>query len=221
MSILIYKNNSDKDLKRLFSIPDEVNKSVSEVDITIFNGRNKDRFYEQLSRFTTVIFVTHGDPNNIYHSLFDDDKLIELGNIQLLDSKKVISISCCTAKELGKSACNNECLVFLGMRHKLHMDIQDKNIIPEIHYINFVETIYKDVFSKCLVEAINKDFTFNKLKNMLEIELSREVQRKSDELKSCKARLYETNKIQYSIPAVLHVVNNILVHGNDQLKILD
>lgn len=220
MSILIYKNVSDSGMKAFFSIPDLIVQESKNEELEVFSHRTKSSFYEKIKDFSTLIFVTHGDKENIYHNYYEDDSLISLTDLDKLNNKKIIAISCATAATLGKEACDSNCLVYLGMKHSIHRDIKNNDRAPENAYIRMIDNVYKNAFSKSLTISIDRNFTFNKIKNILEIELIKHVEESNRLEKERNSRQYNLCKLKYTIEAVTNVVNNLLLHGNGELTII-
>jgi len=222
MKIAAYQNISDREIKKICEIADLLQSSF--MDIDLISLRKCDNALNRLKEYETLIFFTHGSPTTLYHSFNDQIALInsEDDTIKILNNKKVIAISCSTASVLGKKACEEECIVYLGMNKRLHFDIlQDgENIEGTKNYQDFLKNIYYNAFSTALIIGFNNNVSFEKLKNIMKIELDKEVYKQNETIKQKNQRNYQLNKFQFSLNAVLHVSENIVVHGDSsqQLK---
>ncbi len=220
MSVLLYRNICDKDMNSFFSIPNIIHTKKSDgLKIELFSNRVKKLMIDKIPLFDTLIFVTHGDKENLYHSYENDDPLISLENIDLLNKKKVIAISCATANILGKVACEGQCLVYLGMKYNIHRNIKNNVRDTTTNFVNLIDNIYKNAFSHVLLLALEDNYTFSKLKTIMEIELNKEVYKQNQIEKEKNLRQYNLCKLNFTIEAVTNVVDNIIIHGNEKLKI--
>ncbi|OQD35997.1 hypothetical protein B1K97_00455 [Bacillus toyonensis] len=189
----------------------------------IIYSAHKSYCLNEIQKYDTIIIVSHGGPDAIYHKYdFKNSRhqiLLNKDNLGILKDRKIIAISCATARELGREACKSGgCKAFLGFYNKIHFDKLNKEIASR-KYRFFVWECYKDTFAQVIEEAIKNNWTFGKLKEVLNIELRRAVTARALEIKRKKPKFYKSHGLDQAILAVTDVSNNINVFGDEQEKV--
>lgn len=231
MSIAILRNKLNKEIKRFgkFSktIAQDMNSRNIPVDV-IFEQK-KSICLSKIKKYDTIVIITHGNDDVLYHKY--DFKLghhQDLINSKLINNsvelqntfknKKIIAISCRTARVLGPAMCHNGCCkAYLGFYNQIHFDkYNNRNNGYRIskEYCDLVNSCYKEVFTSVIEQAIVNRWSFNKLKNVLEIELKQKIINKSISFDCVKSSYYRKDIVGQAIIAVTDVANNIMVFGD-------
>lgn len=226
MSIGVYRNILNQEMKRFGKFGKKIvhNLNLKGIDIKLIFEPKLTRCIYELNNHETLILISHGSPDGIYHKydkkLDNHQSLVNSSNLHLLTGKKVIAISCATARELGKIACEDGgCTSFLGFYNKIHFNKKNgKN--PSIRYHMFISDCYKDTFSEVLERAILHNWSFNKIKLVLERELKRIVVTRAQDISEKYPRYYQVHGIEQSVIAVSHVAENIHIFGDGKQKII-
>lgn len=220
MTVTIYRNILNQEMKSFGKFS---KKLAENLEISLVYNSHKKLCLDEMANHDTLIFISHGSAHEIFHRFdhrFDRHQiLVNRDNVKVLSDKKVIAISCGTARDLGSIACNNfGCKAYLGFFNKIHFD--KKNRMPASKkYHLFVTNCYKDTFYTVLENAIKNSWTFAKLKAVLEIELKKTVTERALELKHSKPDFYKNVGIDQAILAVSNVANNIGLFGDFQEKV--
>jgi hypothetical protein len=220
MSVMFYRNILNKEMKSFGKFSKKI---AEKLGANIVYSANKSKCISELKKHNTIIFISHGSANEIFHRYYHGSEthqiLVNRENINILDEKKVIAISCGTGKNLGKMACDeSNCKVYLGFFNKIHFDKKNKQPTTK-KYTIFVKDCYKDTFSSVLENAITNSWTFEKLKLVLEIELKKNVGTRALELGRKSPKLYQQIGIDQAILAVSNVAENICLYGDVKEKI--
>lgn len=226
MSISIYRNILNREMKRFGRfgkiIVEEV--GLHGISIKLVYNAIKEVCLKEMLDSETLIIISHGSSNSIYHRLghgkMDDQILLEKKNLRHLKGKKIIAISCGTARNLGPEAYNSGegCKVYLGFLNKIHFT-KKNNIPASIKYHVFIGDCYKEVFHFVIREAILNNWNFEKIKAVMEIELMRTVTSKAIKIQNEKPLFYRNHGIGQAILAVSNVANNIKLFGNGKERI--
>ncbi|MBP2002390.1 hypothetical protein J2Z69_003463 [Paenibacillus shirakamiensis] len=221
MSISIYRNVLNSEMKRFGKFGKRLAEELEGKGFSIklvFNPIKRVCLSEMLEA-DTLIFITHGSATEIFHR-FDHGKtnhqiLLDKKNIECLRDKKVIAISCGTARNLGDEAYKNGegCKVYLGFANKIHFTKLNKKEASAKYHV-FIGDCYKDTFQYVIKEAILNNWTFTKIKLALETELMRTVTSRALEIQKARPQLYTNHGIGQAILAVSNVANNIKIFGN-------
>lgn len=216
MSIGIYRNRLNQDMKRFSRLA----KTIDSSDGTIVFEDKRDVSLRTMKEFDTVIFITHGSATQLFHRWNEDPNysqvLLDVERMEILRNKKVVALSCGTARELGPKACSEGgCIVYLGFRNRIHFNRKDKSL-PSNIYKSFLSDCYKEVFGKVFRLAIINSWSFDKLKDVLERELSDEVRKRALKIKEKHPRYYEKHGLDQAIIAVTDVVNNLYIFGDGE-----
>ncbi|KAB0442317.1 hypothetical protein [Lysinibacillus fusiformis] len=225
MTVGIYRNRLNQEIKRFGKFGKKIVESLNEKGITtelIFNPKVTKCILE-LKKHDTIVIISHGSADSIYHK-FDGNKmnhqvLINESNLDILNEKKVIAISCGTARELGELACTSAgCKTYLGFYNKIHFNKKNGNE-PSLKYHMFISECYKDSFKEVLEMAIENNWTFNKLKLVMERELKKTVVERATNVREKHPRYYFAHEFDQSIIAVSDVANNIHLFGDKNEKV--
>lgn len=228
MTIGFYRNILNQEIKNFAKFSKKIVNKVNKMEIPgfeiglIYNAK-KEYCLKEIEKYDTVIFISHGSAKEIYHKYdFKEKKhqiLLEESNIDLIKDKKVIAISCGTARELGPIACQiGACKVYLGFYNKIHFDKQNKSKASKKYY-RFVGECYKDTFEYVIEQAIINEWTFEKTKEVLKIELRRNVTHRALTIKKTRPLYYKNNGLDQAILAVVDVANNTIVYGDSSEKV--
>ncbi|QZY56487.1 hypothetical protein [Crassaminicella profunda] len=225
MSVAFYRNRLNKDTKKLGKFSKKIKEDLqeNEVDIDVIFEDKKEKCLEKLKKNDTLIIIAHGDDDHIYHKYdFKNQKyphhqtLFSQDNVSELAGKKVIAISCRTARNLGVIACENVgCKVYLGFYNQIHFDRKDGKYSSK-EYVVFLRECYRDTFSGVIEKAILEKWTFNKLKIILGHALNKVAMIKAQHIKRNNKVSYKNNGIEQALLAVSNVADNIMVLGNSQ-----
>lgn len=217
MSVTIYRNILNQEMKSFGKFGKKI---AEKLKLSMIYNAKKELCLEEIIKHDTIIFITHGSAYAIFHS-FDHryerhQILVNRENIETLRNKKVIAISCGTARNLGAIACGEYgCKTYLGFYNKIHFD--KKNKVPSSKkYQMFIANCYKDTFNEVLESAIKNSWTFSKLKLVLEIELRKTVTERALNLQQDKPEFYKNVGIDQAILAVSNVADNIGLFGDSQ-----
>ncbi len=230
MSVGIYRNRLNQEIKSFARFTKAVREQCS------FNGKSvevvfedkKEQSLEKLSKHDTIIFVTHGDSNNLYHRYCKDKEkrksqillgLSDLSNEEfdrkIYDNKIIIAISCCTADQLGAAVFDQtKCKAYLGFKYKIHFDRKDKKKASRKYY-QFLLRCYKKIFSDVLVKAINNEWTIEEFKEKLELYSKQYISREALAIKSERPQFYINHRLDLAVFAVSHVADNIVLYNDD------
>ncbi len=219
MSIICFRNQLDSNMKRFGGFLKRVReKSIYEVSLIFSPYKNKYIQEITSNKDATFIIVAHGSEHEIYHRYKGNDCAHQI----LLDTNanifpdKVIAISCGTGKSLGKKMVEQgKCKVYLGFKSKLHFDkkYQSGSFISP-YYSRHLKELYKFVFEKVLIQAIDNQWTFEKLSRVLQWELRKESVIRAKNTKSNYFHYYKVNDIAQTIIAATSVASNIVLIGN-------
>lgn len=220
MTVAMYRNRLNAEMKRFGNFTKRISNDLTALGIQsyIVFDDNKYRCLAQMKLYDTLIFVSHGRADTIYHKYDhineNHQPLINLDNCDILSEKKVIAISCGTAKKLGNYACNKgHCKVYLGFFHKIHFDKVNKKK-PSKKYIAFLTICYKECFSETIERAIVERWSFNKFKLFLKQKLQETVVNRANALSMSKPKFYKYHGIDQAVLAVMNVSDNIIIYGN-------
>lgn len=223
MSVAIYRNRLNGEMKRFGKFAKRiiayVDKNNSNKIQLIFDTK-KTNCLLKMQQNDTLIFISHGSADSIYHkydhSLEEKHQiLINIDNANILEGKKVIAISCGTAKELGNYACTEVgCKVYFGFLHKIHFDKKNKKPVSK-NYLDFVRTCYKDCFSEILEKAISESWSFTKLRLLLKLKLQQTVLTRAENIEKIKPVYYRYHGIDQAILAVSNVGAHMIIYGNE------
>lgn len=226
MSVSIYRNILNGEMKRFGKFGKRIvdNLSVKGISINLVYNPQKQICINEMNKSDTLIFISHGSANAIFHRYCFGKKLdqilFDVNNISQLKGKKVIAISCGTARILGDVACQstNGCKVYLGFLNRIHFSKKNKKP-SSAKYHNFIISCYKDTFEQTIQDAIEYNWSFQKLKLVLEMELKRNIALRTQEFKDRNYSQYNNLGIGQSIFAVMNVANNIVLFGDGQQKV--
>lgn len=225
MSIAFYRNMLNKEIKNFAKFSKDIVCKFfeSEKNVAMIYDAKKDFCLLEIEKYDTLVFISHGSKNEIYHRFDFKNKnhqvLLNQSNINILNNKKVIAISCGTARELGPIACEEgNCKVYLGFYNKIHFDKLNK-INPSKKYHNFVSHCYKDTFRNVIEQAITNEWTFGKTKEVLKIELRKVVTSRALAIKKERPRYFKNNGLEQAILAVIDVANNTYIFGDQNEKV--
>lgn len=220
MSIGIYRNMFDRDIKKFGIFANEIKEKCVRNDIEIVYSIDRQLCVESLKKHNIIIIITHGDTDAMYHryrcpiekrmTLIDCWKVHNDPDVRtLLADSIIIAISCATTRELGKAVINDsDCTGYIGFRNNIHFNRND-GIDASDFYFNFISSCYQDVFSKTITDAINNEWSLFKFSTMLKMNALLRVTRNARELISESPNDYKKHGISYAIKAVVNVANNI------------
>jgi hypothetical protein len=220
MTVTIYRNILNQEMKNFGKFS---KKLAENLQISLVFNPHKKLCLDEMVNHDTLIFISHGSAHEIYHR-FDHQTnrhqiLVNRDNVKVLNDKKVIAISCGTARDLGLIACKDYgCKTYLGFFNKIHFDKKNKMPASKKYHL-FVTSCYKDTFYSVLENAIKNSWTFAKLKVVLEIELKKKVTERALEINKSKPEYYKNIGIDQAILAVSNVANNIGLYGDCQEKV--
>jgi hypothetical protein len=220
MTILIYRNRLNGDIRRFSRISKGIASGITVTSVTINDDTKKNNFLSKIVDHDTIIIFSHGSYDQIYHRFNSGDAtkiqtLLNVENMDYLIDKKVIAISCGTAKTLGLHSTLSGCKVFLGFKGKIHYGIQGQGRSPSNYYRQFLKDCYKYAFETVIQEAVQSNWTFGKLQKVLGITLNKQVTLKLKELRENRGERYIIkHKFDMAIIAVSKVVSNLTLHGN-------
>lgn len=239
MTVGIYRNRLNQEIKKFGKftkvIEEKCNSDGKFVEIIFEDKKNVS--LDKLLQHDTLVFVTHGDSNNLYHRYCEND---DRRNSQVLlssndffdknfdtsiyDDKVIIAISCCTAKELGAEVFKKtRCKAYIGFRYNIHFNrIDERNGMNKSSkkYYMFLLECYKEIFSETLTKAIINEWTVEKFKQYLEFYSKRCVGQKAKTIKNNNPRFYENHKIELAVRAITHVADNIVLYNHEDVKII-
>ncbi|GGH11322.1 hypothetical protein [Paenibacillus segetis] len=225
MSIVFYRNRLNREMKRFGKFSRLIVGNLEEHHpVSMIYNPYKQKCLEEMSTHETIILITHGSPNELYHKYDhknnDHQVLLNKDNAHLLKGKKVISISCATARSFGKEVCENDgCKVFLGFSNKIHFDKKNKKNASRDYRV-FIGGCYKDAFSSVIEQAILNNWSFDKIKIVLGIELRNIVVTRAINMKSTKPNYFKNNGLDQAVFAVTNLSNNIMLFGDSQENIV-
>ncbi|MEK4462835.1 hypothetical protein MHB56_11350 [Paenibacillus sp. FSL H8-0315] len=212
-------------MKRFGKFSKAITQNLMEIQpINIIYNPYKQKCLDEMSMHETVIIITHGGPEEIYHKYDFKNKqhqvLLNKENISLLEGKKIISISCATGRIFGKEAWETgKCKVFLGFHSKIHFDKKNKSEVTK-SYRNFIGSCYKDVFGFVIEQSILNNWSFDKIKTVLGIELRNTVISRALSLRNERPQHYVNIGLDQAIFAVTNLSNNIVIYGDAREKII-
>jgi hypothetical protein len=223
MSISIYRNILNSEMKRFGKFGKILTEELLDKGISInlvYNAIKKVCLEEMLVT-DTLIFITHGSSHAIFHRFghgkTNDQILLNKENVDCLKGKKVIAISCGTARNFGVDAYGNGegCKVYLGFINRIHFTKKNQKKSSEKYHL-FIGSCYKDTFYHVIQQAILNNWNFEKIKLVLEIELMQTVTSRALEFQDIKPKSYLNHGIDQAILAVSSVANNIRLFGNGE-----
>jgi len=108
-----------------------------EITSLLKGDANKSRFKDELEDNDILIFFDHGNKD----VLIGQNKvaLLTSSDAHLLNGKKVYTMACLSAQELGKEAFKKGCLEYWGATESIGFTIEDQHLFGEV----FVEGAYK------------------------------------------------------------------------------
>ncbi|PCN43181.1 hypothetical protein B9C88_17170 [Brevibacillus laterosporus] len=225
MAIAFYRNILNAEMKNFGRFSKRVTETLvregQEVNV-IFDPK-KDYCLEQIKKHETIIIISHGSADTIFHKYDHSNEmhqiLLNRDNIGILQDKKVIAISCGTARILGSDACQiGGCRAYLGFFNKIHFDKLNKKKASRKYYI-FVADCYKDVFAKIIEQAIRNEWTFDKLQEVLSIELRKTVTERALSIQKDRPQYFKNHGLDQAVLAVSNVAANMMVFGDVEEKI--
>lgn len=225
MSIGIYRNILNREMKRFGKFGKNIvtNLNGNNIEAELIFTPKLNNCLTKIRKHETIVFITHGSAENIYHK-FDlknsqHQVLIGKNNISILKGKKVIAISCGTARVLGENACKHAgCITYFGFYNKIHLDKLNGNE-PSLKYRMFISQCYKDTFEDVLQMALENKWTFSKLKIVMERELKKTVVSRAKLVNEEYPRYYKSHEYEQSILAVSNVASNIYLYGDEKEKV--
>jgi hypothetical protein len=221
MSIVLFKNRLDDNMKRFGSFLKKIQDKSIRRDISLISSDRKRDYISNVDCSNTNIFVCHGSTDSLYHRFHCSPKQTLLDANTTLSLGKVIAISCGTARYLGKKLVQNgNCTVYLGFNTKIHFD--KKNSLEDYispYYSQYIKNLYKEVFENVLTKAIDHRWTFEKTKRVLEWELRKKAILKAESKKRNYPHFYKAKEINQTVVAVTNVAKNIVIHGNGAEKV--
>jgi len=222
MSVVIYRNMLNAEMKRFgeFSKTIANNLKHNNIETSIIFDDKKYRCLSNIQNHNTIIFIAHGSADTIYHKYdhkYDNHQpLINKENASVLKDKKVIAISCGTAKILGPYACTYAgCKVYLGFLHKIHFNKKNEKPCSK-KYREFLTICYKNCFAEIIEKAILEKWNFSKLALILKLKLNKTVVERAQLISKSKPMYYRYHGFDQAILAVTNVADNINVFGNDR-----
>ncbi|GAA0759028.1 hypothetical protein [Clostridium sartagoforme] len=228
MSVIIYRNRLNEEMKRFGKFSNEIDMNLQKygIKINITFSDIKEECLKEIKNYDTIIIITHGSKDTLYHkydhNYGNHQPLISVNeilneNVDVLNAianKKIIAISCGTTQALAGIACNQgKCKTYLGFKHKIHLDKQNKKK-PSNRYHEFLICCYKEVFSSVIEKAIREKWKFSKLALVLKLELKRTVLNKAEELSKRGSSFYRNHGIDQAIIAISNVADNIEIYGD-------
>lgn len=235
MGVLIYRTRLTKNIKRFgkFGLDLKRRLCTKGIAIDIVNDAKKDICLNQMQEYETIVIIAHGDNDKIYHRLHKTISKTQtlISNFQIhqkdqkvisaIQGKKIIAISCRTARSLGDYACKfGGCRVYLGFYNKIHFNKsnnQFRDVSPE--YYQFLLNYYKNVFTDVLEIAIERHWSFLKLATILKIELQRRIKSAIKNDSSINSSYYKQIVFGQAYVAVINVADNIKLFGNEQEEV--
>lgn len=235
MTVAFCRNKVNKEVKKIGKFSKEVVLRLKSQGIRadIVYEDKRDTCLNLFKDYGTLIIIAHGDENTIYHKYHVDwsrrqpllnTELINKDN-QMMDGikdKKIIAISCRTARNLGKVLCNEGgCKAYLGFNNSIHFDKlinrqnPSKRAISGDYHLLLTEC-YDEVFSFVFEKAISKNWTFSKTKEVLFRELKRVVTNKAISYDKVKSEYYRKIITTQAIIAITNVAENIELFGDAQ-----
>lgn len=234
MSVLIYRNILNNEIKSLAKIGKIIHEDLEPKGInisTIYDPRKKNCL-DEMKNHDTIIFITHGSDDTMFHryvhtknshkhhqSLINSSSInaLEPDILDAIKGKKIVSISCRTARDLGPTAClKGGCKVYLGFYTNIRFDkllTRKTGGVLSVEFNRFMLKCYKKAFSFVLEEAILNGWTFSKLEKVMSIELRRVVASSGDEI-IISDRYYNKLISGQAILAITNVSENIRVFGD-------
>jgi hypothetical protein len=225
MSVLIYRNMLNGDMRRFSRISRKIVNGNQGLRVTVNYEPKKIKFLYDIETHDTIIIFSHGSYDSIYHRFNTSDTtkiqtLIDNSNMDVLIDKKVIAISCGSAKSLGILAIAYGCKAYLGFKGRIHYGIKGTHKVPSNKYHQFLKRCYKDTFEEIITEAIKFNWTFGKLEIVLGIALNNRVITELQKLLEERGvKYYYKYKFDMSVVAVAKVVDNIVLHGSKQVTV--
>lgn len=225
MSVSFYRNILNQEMKKFGKFTKKISENLMSDNIKtdiIFDAR-KGYCLKAMQKYDTIVIVSHGSANEIYHKFdrrfYNHQVLFNQENLHLMENKKIIAISCGTARNLGDNACiKGGCKAFLGFYNKIHFDKKSKERASKQYHV-FIVDCYKEALTKVLESSIKNNWTFGKLKEVLKIELRQTVMRRALHIQSTRPRYYIKHGLNQAILAVMDVANNIHVFGDENEKV--
>lgn len=231
MSTIFYRTRLNKEMKRFGKFSKDIVRSLNQ------NGHNIQMVFDPqrgncvsaIQGHDTIIFIAHGNDDVIYHRYSKRQGKIQplishllirqqhQPTLSLLYNKKVIAISCRTARILGDSACTHAgCRVFLGFYNQIHLDKLRVARSESSEYYHFLLRCYKQTFKKVLEMAILNKWTFEKLAAVLKIELEKNAMAEAKKYIEVRSEYYRGIILSHAILAITNVAANIRVFGDSQ-----
>ncbi|MDF2606234.1 MAG: hypothetical protein K0S34_424 [Bacillales bacterium] len=220
MSVGFYRCIKNREMSRFSKFSKRIIEKHKDTDV-IYNP-NRGRCITKINLYDTLVIIAHGGSDVIYHKYdhknYSHQPLINKDSIQLLRGKKVIALSCLTARELGPYACETGgCKVYLGFYNKIHFDKKDRS--ATIEYRKFIKECYKEAFKNVIDRAIENNWDFSKISVVLEIELKKTVMKRVENIRQYRMKFYEKHDLDKAIFAVTNVASNIRIFGDSKEKI--
>ena len=187
MELYVYWNTIDKDCKKIFHC---LSPNDEETIIPIFDADcidrkvkpfKKDEVVRRIKDANTVIFCTHGGPDEIMKCRQREKKdcdnfiLIDKNNIQLLKDKIVIALCCYSAKRLGPNSLvgADKCKAYIGFKTPIYYDDEERKKAGKTRHVIYVA--YKKAIKKTLIYAQKNNVDVKEFRERLDIYLQQEL----------------------------------------------
>lgn len=177
MNIFLYWNYKDNDSKRIYSFLNDsefVNKIQQDENLKFYKKcysfEVDEDIKKEIADSELVLFFTHGDNDSILKFRYNDEIVkkrfvfIDKSNASMLKHKKVISICCNSARELGKLCVSDE------VQSKFYIGFLDDITYDEGFTGTFKSIVYQtysNAFHKALYGAYNGKWNAEKFCNIL------------------------------------------------------
>lgn len=167
MKILIYRSTGEE-IRKNSDFTNDLVTNLESYDIEIIMENNKSISLDKIREADLIIAFAHGDSDCIYHVLEEthDDCLIDIGNVEILENKRVIAFSCFTGSELGEMAIEAGCEAYLGFKSRIYRSLKDEEANQQflqqygVSPNEFISNIYKIAFYDSLFKGITEDYSF-------------------------------------------------------------